>query len=408
VKRRRSRVLLPNPFPLNKVPRLNSMLMKRLIAAAALFSSFSAAWGTNIPDPPAMEVKAYALLDYQSGDLIAAYNADERVEPASITKVLTTYIAFDEIKKGRVKPDDTALISEKAWHEGIDSSESRMFLQVGSQVKISDLLRGIIVVSGNDASIALSEHLAGSEEAFADLMNQYAKNLGMKNSHFVDASGMPNADHYTTAHDLTILGRALIHNFPDDYKIYSEREFKYGIEHPQQNRNGLLWKDATVDGIKTGHTNAAGYCLLSSATRDGRRLVAAVMGDKSWAGREQDSLALLNWGFRFYETDSYFGPSAPAAQVRVWKGDGDHVDIGTLEPITLALPRESGARVQVTQTIKQPVIAPLEVGTPVGEAVISLDGKVLRTEPLVALQALPRGGLWRRMIDQIRLWFHMT
>lgn len=382
--------------------------MKRFLISCALMCAATAAAAVNIPDPPTLDVKAYALMDYQSGDLIAAFNADERVEPASITKVMTTYIAFDEIRKGRVKLDDTALISEKAWRQGIDSTESRMFVQVGSRVKISDLLRGIIIASGNDASIALAEHLGGSEDAFADLMNQYAKNLGMKNSHFEDASGMPNAEHYTTAHDLTILARALIHNFPDDYKIYSEREFKYGIDHPQQNRNGLLWKDGTVDGIKTGHTEAAGYCLLSSAQRDGRRLIAAVMGEKTWAGRETDSLALLNWGFRFYETDSYFGPSQPAATVRVWKGAADQVEVGTLEPVALSLPRESGSRLQVTKTIKEPLVAPLETGTPVGEAVIQLDGKVLRTESLVALKPVERGSLWRRIVDQIRLWLHWT
>lgn len=383
--------------------------MKRLVLAVVLpLLSASTAYAANIPDPPSFDVKAYALMDYQSGDIIAGFNADDHVQPASITKVMTTYIAFDELKKGRIQPDETALISEKAWHEGIDSSESRMFVEVGTHVKVMDLLRGIIIASGNDASIALAEHLAGTEDAFADLMNEYAKTLGMKNSHFVDASGMPNPDHYTTAHDLTILARALIHNFPEYYKIYSEREFEYGIKHPQQNRNGLLWKDPSVDGIKTGHTQAAGYCLLSSAQRDGRRLIAAVMGAKTWAGREQDSLALLNWGFRFYETDSYFGPNSPAASVRVWKGADDHVEVGTLEPIALSLPRDSAAHLQVTKTIREPLVAPLAVGAPVGEAVIQLDGKTLRTEPLVALKAVAAGSWWRRLVDQIRLWLHWT
>ena len=278
--------------------------------AATVLAAAPVGAAVSIPEAPAIESKAYALIDFDSGELLAGNNPDARVEPASITKVLTTYVAFDEIRKGRLKLDDTALISEKAWRQGKDSSESRMFLTLGSRVKIEDLLRGIIIVSGNDASIALAEHLAGSEEAFADLMNDAAKKLGMANSHFVDSSGLPHPDHYTTARDLAILGRALIREFPEHYKMYSERSFKYGIDRPQENRNGLLNKDPSVDGIKTGHTNAAGYCLLTSASRDGRRLISAVMGADSWAYREKASLELLNWGFRFYESASLFGPTA--------------------------------------------------------------------------------------------------
>ncbi|MCK9194457.1 MAG: D-alanyl-D-alanine carboxypeptidase [Nevskia sp.] len=358
----------------------------------------------EIPAPPTIDSKSFALLDFDSGELLAGNEPDARVEPASITKVMTTYVAFDEIKHGRLKLSDTALVSEKAWHQGIDSSESRMFLTLGSRVTIEDLLRGIIIVSGNDASIALAEHIAGSETAFAELMNQEAQKLGMKNTHFVDSSGLPDPDHYTTAHDLALLGRALIRDFPDGYKIYAERSFKYGIEHAQENRNGLLQKDPSVDGIKTGHTNAAGYCLLSSASRDGRRLISAVMGAPSWAYREQASLELLNYGFRFFEKASFLGPTAPAATIKVYKGAESQLAVGTLEPVSLSLPRGSKDQLQMQQQIESKAIAPIVAGQVLGKLTIQLNGKDLKTVDLVALKDVAKGGFWRRFIDQIKLW----
>lgn len=380
--------------------------MKKLLLAALLTVPLCAhAQLDKIPEPPTIDAKSYAVIDYASGDLLVASEPDARVEPASITKVMTTYVAFDEIKKGRLHYDDEALISEKAWKQGIDSSESRMFLDVGSRVKIIDLLRGIIIASGNDASIALSEHIAGSESAFAELMNQYAAKLGLKNSHFVDASGLPDPDHYTTARDLALLGRALIRDFPEDYKIYSEREFKYKIAKPQPNRNGLLNKDPSVDGIKTGHTNAAGYCLLSSANRNGRRLIVAVMGAKTWAYREQASLELLNYGYRFFETATLLGPNNPVSTVTAYKGTEDSVPVGTLQPVSLSLPRGAKERIQTQPQITKQAIAPIEPGAVVGSIAISLDGKLIRSEPLVALKAVPEGGLFTRLIDSIRLWW---
>ena len=375
-----------------------------LLAATTAIAVASPARAITIPEAPSIDAKSYALIDFDSGELLVGSNPDARVEPASITKVLTTYIAFDEIRKGRLKLDDTALVSEKAWRQGIDSSESRMFLTLGSRVKIEDLLRGIIIASGNDASIALAEHLAGSEEAFADLMNASAKRLGMVNSHFVDASGLPHPEHYTTARDLAILGRALIRDFPDGYKIYSERSFKYGIDRPQENRNGLLIKDPTVDGIKTGHTSAAGYCLLSSAKRDGRRLISAVMGAQTWAYREQASLELLNYGFRFWETASLFGPAAAVGSIRVYKGETDSVQVGTLEPLHLTLQRGAKETLQVVPALDAHAIAPISAGTVLGKATITADGKPLRTVELVALTDVKAGGFWRRLIDQIKLW----
>lgn len=382
-------------------------LKSGLLGIAVTLFSLSGAAIAAAPDPPPIDGKSYALLDFQSGEIIASLNPDMHVEPASITKVMTVYIAFDMIKQGRLKLTDTALVSQKAWSEGKDSSESRMFLDLGSRVSIEDLLRGIIIVSGNDASVALAEHIAGSEDAFAQIMNQYAQKLGMSNTHFVDASGMPNEQHYTSAHDLVTLASALIRNFPDDYKYFSEREFKYGVAKPQPNRNGLLEKDPSVDGIKTGHTEAAGYCLLASAKRDGRRLISVVMGGKSWAYREQANLELLNYGFRNFDTASVLGSAAPVQSVRVYKGADSEVGIGTLDPVYLSLPAGDKSQLQVQPQISGKLVAPLSAGQKVGEATVLLAGKPLKTVPLVALKDVPAGGFWHRLIDQIKLWLGM-
>lgn len=378
--------------------------VRSLLLAVASASLFATTAQAAIPDAPSIRAASWALLDFQSGEVLAQSNADSRVEPASITKVLTTYIVFDEIKKGRVKLDDMAFISEKAWKQGIDSSESRMFLDVGSRVMVEDLLHGVITQSGNDASVALAEHVAGGEAAFADLMNQYAAKLGMKNSHFMNAPGMPDPEHYTTANDVALLGHALIRDFPDHYKWFALPDFTYnGIK--QGNRNILLTMDRSVDGIKTGHTNAAGYCLLSSAQRDGRRLVAAVMGTESQKYRAEASLELLNWGFRFYESVKLLGAEQPSGTVRVWKGLSEEVSVGTLQPVWLSLPRGSAEKVEAKPQIDGTLIAPLTQGQQVGTVSISVDGKLVKTEPLVVLQAVESGSWWKRLIDTIRLWF---
>lgn len=396
---------LPPALPPSKLNGSQSMNLKSgLLGLAVTLFSISGAAFAAAPDPPAIDGKAYALLDFQSGEIIASLNPDLHVEPASITKVMTVYIAFDMIKNGRLKLSDTALISQKAWAEGKDSSESRMFLDLGSRVTIEDLLRGIIIVSGNDASVALAEHIAGSEDAFAQIMNQYAQKLGMSNTHFVDASGMPNEQHYTSAHDLVTLASALIRNFPEDYRYFSEREFKYGVAKPQPNRNGLLEKDPSVDGIKTGHTEAAGYCLLASAKRDGRRLISVVMGGKSWAYREQANLELLNYGFRNFDTASVLGSAAPVQNAHVYKGADLEVGIGTVDPVYLSLPAGEKSQLQVQPQIGGKLIAPISAGQKVGEATILLAGKPLRTVPLVALKDVPAGGFFHRLIDQIKLW----
>lgn len=401
----RLRSFLPRlylPLLLNGSQSMN--LKSGLLGIVIALFSLSGAARAAAPDPPPIDGKAYALLDFQSGEIIASLNPDLHVEPASITKVMTVYIAFDMIKQGRLKLTDTALVSQKAWAQGKDSSESRMFLDLGSRVTIEDLLRGIIIVSGNDGSVALSEHIAGSEDAFAQIMNQYAQKLGMSNTHFVDASGMPSDQHYTSAHDLVLLASALIRNFPEDYKYFSEREFKYGVAKPQPNRNGLLEKDPSVDGIKTGHTEAAGYCLLASAKRDGRRLISVVMGGKSWAYREQANLELLNYGFRNFDTASVLGSAAPVQSAHVYKGADLEVGIGTVDPVYLSLPAGEKSQLQVQPQITGKLIAPLTAGQKVGEATILLAGKPLKTVPLVALKDVPAGGFFHRLIDQIKLW----
>lgn len=360
------------------------------------------AHAAQIPDAPAVEARSYVVMDFASGEVLASREPDLRVEPASITKVMLAYVVYDEVAKGRLKWDDTALISEKAWRQGKDSSESRMFLDLGSKVKLEDLIRGIVIQSGNDASVAMAEHVAGSEEAFAELMNQYAKRLGMKNTNFTNAPGMPHADHYTTAYDIALLGRALIRDFPDDYKRYSERDFTYnGIK--QGNRNILLDMDPGADGIKTGHTSSAGYCLLSSIQRDERRLITAIMGTKSMKYRAQASLELMNWGFRFFDTVTLFGPQSPLASVRVWKGTEAQLAIGA-QPLSLLLPRGATERLKFETKVNEPVLAPVALNQTIGTVSISLDGKPLRQLPLLALKDIPAGSLVQRLSDQVRMW----
>lgn len=382
--------------------------MKRAAAALSLLLSslplMSLTVSAAVPAPPAIEATSYVLLDYASGEVLAASNPDQHVGPASITKVMTAYVVLDEIRQGRMKLEDTAFVSEKAWRQGIDSSESRMFVQVGTRVPLEALLHGVITQSGNDASVVLAEHVAGSEQAFAEMMNQAAAKIGMKNTHFANAPGMPDPQHYSTARDLTLLGRSLIQRFPEPYKWFALPDYSYnGITQP--NRNLLLKKDPSVDGIKTGHTKEAGYCLLSSAQRDGRRLIAAVMGTRSWAYREQASLELLNWGFRFFENAQLLGPTKPAGKVRVWKGKAAEVAVGTLAPVSITLPRGDAARVQATWQADGEAVAPFAAGHKLGTLTLTLDGKLLRSEPLVALQDVGKGNFWRRLIDTIRLWF---
>ena len=376
-----------------------------LVSLASFFATAAGAAGTPIPKAPDIDAKSYILLDFDSGRVLAEQNADQIVEPASITKVMTVYVAFDEVKKGRFKMSDPVPISEKAWRQGIDSTESRMFLDVGSKVPLIDLLRGIIIQSGNDAAVAVAEYLGGTEQGFAQIMNHYAAELGMKNTHYMDASGMPDPQHHTTAHDIATLSRALIRNFPEEYKMFAEREFTFHNIR-QYNRNGLLGRDESVDGIKTGHTEAAGYCLAASAKRGNMRLVSVVMGAPSIKAREAANAALLGYGYTFYETGRVKNRGDVVLQPRVYKSDEGTIPVGVKQDLWLTLGRGEIAGLKTAATVKEPLIAPLAPNRPVGDlTVTNAAGETVAKVPLFPLKAVPEAGMWTRMVDSVALWF---
>jgi D-alanyl-D-alanine carboxypeptidase (penicillin-binding protein 5/6) len=353
-----------------------------------------------LPPPPAVAAKAYILVEYGSGQVLAGSAIDEHHEPASLTKLMTAYVLFAALKEGRVKFGDPVTISEHAWR----SEGSRSFIDVGSQVPVEVLLKGMIVQSGNDASIALAEHVGGTEPAFVDIMNTYAQRLGMANTHFVDASGMPSPQHYSTARDLATLSRALVRDFPEYYGLFSLREFTWNRIR-QQNRNGLLDRDPTVDGLKTGHTETAGYCLASSARRQGMRLVTVVLDTAGFKAREDASEALLNYGFNFFETVAIRKQGETILRPRVYKGSDNYVAVGTHADVQVSVPRGKSASVSTRVSLRRPLIAPLVTSTPVGELQIYVGDQQTQLVPLYPLQPLPAGGLWSRLYDTIALWF---
>jgi serine-type D-Ala-D-Ala carboxypeptidase (penicillin-binding protein 5/6) len=376
--------------------------MTRFAALVALLCSFSAA-ALPVPDAPKLPAKSYLLYDYGSGQVLAAKDPTLRVEPASLTKLMLVYVAFDELKQGRVKETDEALVSEKAWRQGMDSKESRMFIEVGKRVTVRDLLHGIIVQSGNDASVALAEHLGGTEDTFAELMNRYAKQLGMTHTHYRNATGVPAEGQHTTAQDMALLSRALIRDFPDRYALFKEREFVFN-KIRQPNRNRLLWRDPSVDGIKTGHAEKAGYHLAASAVRDGRRLISIVLGAEGEGPRADASLALLNFGFRFYETVALAEPNKALLTIRAWQGESKELALGLAAPLVVSVPNGARDRLRLEPVADKAVHAPVAAGQALGTLKVMLDGQVLREEPLVALAALPEGNLWRRLSDGVQLW----
>jgi len=358
-----------------------------------------------VPPAPTLDAKSWLLMDYTTGQALAESNADARVEPASITKVLTAYIVSAELAKGKIKMDDQVFISENAWRSGGASTEgSTSFLAINSKVPLKDLLYGMIIQSGNDAAIALAEHVAGSEPTFAELMNQYAAQLGMSNSHFTNASGLPDPNHYSTAHDIGLLARAVIHDYPEDYKIYAIKEFEWnGIT--QHNRNSLLWRDPTVDGIKTGHTKDAGFCLTTSAKRGDERLIAVVMGTPSEKQRADDNQALLNYGFRFFETHKLYEAGKPLAQPELWKGAQNTLALGVAEDVLATLPRGRYNDLKASMELPGRLVAPYTKGQKLGTLKVALDGKTLIERPLVALADAPEAGFWGRLSDGILLWW---
>jgi D-alanyl-D-alanine carboxypeptidase (penicillin-binding protein 5/6) len=377
------------------------MPQSRLISFVAFLAFTSTTFAAvPIPKPPSIDARSYVLIDFASGRILASDKPDAQMEPASITKLMTGYAVFRALKEKRLNLTDNVVISERAWK----AEGSRTFAQVGTQIPVETLIKGMTVQSGNDATIALAEKLGGTEDGFVQMMNSYAGELGLKNSHFNDSSGMPGPTHYMSAHDIAMLSRVLIRDYPEYYKYYSIREFEYnGIK--QQNRNGLLARDPSVDGIKTGHTDSAGYCLASSAKRGDTRLISVVLGTASFKAREDASAALLNYGFTFFETVKVKGAGDVVLKPEVYKGEEDRVTLVPASDVWVTVGRGNGGKLVTTATVKEPVIAPIKAGQTLGELTVS-DGKdVVARVPLVAQAAVPEGGWWTRMVDGISLWF---
>lgn len=353
------------------------------------------------PAAPTLDAKGYVLIDANSGKVLAEKNADARMSPASLTKLMSVYIISTAIKSGSIHPEDKVRISTKAWRTG----GSRMFLKPNDEVPVKDLMQGIIVASGNDASVAIAEYIAGTEDAFAGLMNQQARALGMNNSHFVDSNGLPNPNHYSSPRDLAILAQAISKKYPEDYKVFSEKWFTYnGIRQP--NRNRLLWRYPLADGLKTGHTDDAGYCLVGSATKDGMRLISVIMGAPNDTSRTEDSIRLLTYGFRFYETHKYYEGLTPISNVRVWKGQQSEIPVGLAEGLYVTMPTGQSKNVQTNFQFNNPLKAPIEKGQVVGKVTVMLNTQLLSSKPIIALAADERGSLWRRMSDEMGYAFH--
>lgn len=353
-----------------------------------------------IPRPPQINATSYILIDAVTGTVLTEFNPDQPLPPASLTKIMTTYVADNELATGNVKMDDEVFVSVKAWQ----TEGSKMFIQEGTKVRLEDIMRGIIIQSGNDASIALAEHLAGSEEAFADVMNQHAERLGMSNTHFTNASGLPDPNHYMSARDLATLARAVITRFPEAYKMYGEREFTYNnIRQP--NRNSLLFTDRNVDGMKTGFTDEAGYCLVASAMRDGMRLITVVMGTPSTDARAQETQKLLTYGFRFFETAQVVAANQVMGSTKVWSGQADAVEVGVQEALTATIPRGQAANLVTELTLDENIKAPIAVGQALGKVKVSLGDQVFYDGPVVALQAVEQGSLLKRLMDWLHLFF---
>jgi D-alanyl-D-alanine carboxypeptidase (penicillin-binding protein 5/6) len=356
---------------------------------------------TQIPEPPVISARSHIVMDHDSGRVLAAVDPDSRQEPASITKLMTAFGVFRALKEGRIKTTDMVTISENAWKQ----EGSRMFIEVGKQVSVENLILGMIVQSGNDATVALAEHVGGTEATFVQMMNTYAKQLGMTGSHFTNSAGMPDPEHYMTARDIAVLSSAMIHEFPEYYRWYAQREFTWnGIT--QQNRNGLLWRDPTVDGVKTGHTETAGYCLVASAKRDGMRLVSVVLGTDSMRAREEANAALLNYGFNFYETKRLYAAGEPLTTARVWKGATDQVGLALKRDLYITGQRGQMGSVKAEFDLPGRLVAPLSADTSIGKASIVVNGATIATHDLYPAQDVPRGGFFRRMVDTVRLWFN--
>ena len=356
----------------------------------------------QLPVPPALAAKSWILLESGSGQTLASQAPEERLEPASLTKLMTAYLTFAALKQGTLKIDQGVNVSEKAWRTG----GSKMFIRVGHQVPVDDLIKGMIVQSGNDACVALAEAIAGSEDNFAQMMTREAQRLGMKSTSFRNSTGLPDPQHYTTARDLAILADALIRDFPADYaKYYTIKEFRYN-NITQHNRNRLLWLDPTVDGLKTGYTEAAGYCLISSAKRGPRRLISVVLGTASDSVRAQESLKLLNYGFQFYDAVQLYAKDQAVSSLKVWKGAASTVKAGFTSDFVVSVPKGFAQKVQADLVSQQPLMAPVSAGQTIATLKLSVDGKPYGEYPVLALETVPQAGIIGRAIDSVRLWFN--
>lgn len=371
-----------------------------LFALSLLFSAQALA--QQLPVPPTVAAKSWLLMEITSGQVLTAEKPDERLEPASLTKLMTAYLTFSAIRQKTIAINQALPVSQKAWKTG----GSKMFIRVDTQVSVEDLIKGMIVQSGNDACVTLAEGIAGSEENFAQMMNREAQRLGMKGSSFRNSTGLPDPQHYTTARDLSLLTSALIRDFPEDYKkYYSIKEFRYN-NITQPNRNRLLYIDPTVDGVKTGHTDAAGYCLISSALRDKRRLLSVVLGATSDSARASESLKLLNWGFIAYDAVSLYAKDQPVSTLRVWKGTQGQVKAGFASDLTIAVPKGYADKVKADFIAEPRLIAPIQIGQKLGMLKVTVDGKVYGEYPVVALENIGIAGIFGRSVDSVKLWFN--
>ncbi|WP_036219341.1 D-alanyl-D-alanine carboxypeptidase family protein [Marinobacter sp. ES-1] len=385
-------------------PMAFKMFTRIFLLALALFVTTGTASAQSqsvlIPSPPAIAGSSWVLMDPLSGRVIMENNSNERLPPASLTKMMTAYIVERELDEGRISMSDMVPISVKAWR----TEGSRTFVQEGTTVSVENLLKGVIIQSGNDASVALAEFIAGSEGAFVDIMNQQAQLLGMTNTNFQNATGLPAPDHFSTAYDLALLARAIIQDYPENYPLYAEKHFTYNnIRQP--NRNALLWRDDSVDGLKTGHTEEAGYCLVASAKRNDTRLIASVMGTSSSEARAQEVQKMLNYGFRYYETERLFRAGQELVQAKVWGGQADQISVGMPEDVYVTIPRGSRNQLESTVDLDSVIKAPINVGDELGRVRVILDGETLVDEPVLALTEVPEGGLFKRLWDAIKLFF---
>ncbi len=379
---------------------LRPFTLAALLLAVPFASGIALAQNIPIPAAPVIGAKSYFVVAGKTGRELASLEPDTKLAPASLTKLMTAYVAFKALDEGQVTLEDEVTVSEKAWR----TPGSRMFIEVGTRVKVSDLIMGVIVQSGNDASVALAEHIAGTEAVFAEVMNRYAAALGMTNSHFTNSTGLPGDDHYSTARDLAILARAIIEEFPEYYRWYSVKEFTYN-DISQRNRNALLWRDSSVDGMKTGHTDDAGYCLVSSAEREDMRVISVVLGTASPKARIDGSQALLNYAFRFYETRLLYRAGEEVAEARIWKAANEFTPLGLPEDLYITIPRGSFDNVESVLNMPAVLLAPVAQGQPLAELQVTLDGNSVLNQPLRALNPNPEGSIWQRARDGVMLWF---